>query len=117
MITNKEILNLLKYKNTFDNLDYTRFNQLINKKEISQIIIDNKKNDIFSSDLFHPTNFHITHVEPYISQTLINKIIDKSIPLYFIDHETFNILLQLLLQLLLLFLIYLKFNFFIKGKN
>ena len=89
MITEKDISNLIKYKKTLEQLDYTKLNHLIDKKDLSQVLIDNKNNDIFTSDYINPTNFHITHVEPYISESLIDKFIDKSIPLYFIENHNF----------------------------
>ena len=91
MISEKDISNLIKYKKTLEQLDYTKLNHLIDKKYLSQVLIDNKNNDIFTSDYINPTNFHITHVEPYISESLIDKFIDKSIPLYFIENHNFNI--------------------------
>ena len=91
MISEKDISNLMKYKKTLEQLDYTKLNHLIDKKDLSQVFIDNKNNDIFTTDYMNPNNFHITHVEPYISESLIDKFIDKSIPLYFIDNHTFNI--------------------------
>jgi cell division protease FtsH len=91
MISEKDISNLMKYKKTLEQLDYTKLNHLIDKKDLSQVFIDNKNNDIFTTDYMNPNNFHITHVEPYISESLIDKFIDKSIPLYFIENHTFNI--------------------------
>ena len=91
MISEKDISNLMKYKKTLEQLDYTKLNHLIDKKDLSQVFIDNKNNDIFTTDYINPNNFHITHVEPYISESLIDKFIDKSIPLYFIENHTFNI--------------------------
>ena len=91
MISDKDISNLMKLKKTMEQLDYTKLNHLIDKKDLSQVLIDNKNNDIFTSDYINSNNYHITHVEPYISESLIDKIIDKSIPLYFIDNPNFNI--------------------------
>jgi hypothetical protein len=91
MISEKDISNLMKYKKTLEQLDYTKLNHLIDKKDLSQVFIDNTNNDIFTTDYMNPNNFHITHVEPYISESLIDKFIDKSIPLYFIENHNFNI--------------------------
>jgi cell division protease FtsH len=94
-----DLLNINKYKNLMDKLDYTKLTNLINTNKLDKIYIDNINNDIYSIDKYYDTsfqNYHLTHISYNLQETLINKITDHSIPLYFIDLTKKNELLYIL---------------------
>lgn len=90
MFTNQEINTIIKHKNILETLDYTKLNRLIENKDLLNVYVDNKHNDIYSSDVFDPLHLHLTHIDPYISETFIDKIVEKEIPLYFVENNSFN---------------------------
>lgn len=84
--------NIQKYKNQFLTEDYTTLLQDITDHKLSKIFINPyyteiiSKDNIYSEILNHPVyHYHISSINPFIVNKIVENAIDEKIPIYFTE--------------------------------
>lgn len=88
----EDIENIQKYKNQFLTEDYTTLLQDITDHKLSKIFINPSyteiisKDNIYSEILNHPVyHYHISSINPFIVNKIVENAIDEKIPIYFTE--------------------------------
>jgi len=88
----EDIENIQNYKNQFLTEDYTTVLQEITDHKLSKIFVNPEYNEIISKDnienviLNHPIyHYHISSINPFIVNKIVENAIDEKIPIYFTE--------------------------------